>query len=306
MLSFELTNIDALDYRDFAEFQRNARHGKLSILQPTEIQTPEYYQWKYRTPWGAAKLSTAAVGRTLVAAIAAVPYPLTDGIKTRLAWQICDIATRLDQRRKGLFKRCMANLLSALPPDALLFCFPNAESFRPMTAVGFVPNGALRLWLSLAPLLAGRSRMQRQQDAVLIENFPPVETIPGTFEVSVDDAYLDWRFLRNPLASYRCVIGERKAAAVVRSFTAAGRPVSIIMLLTGADPERQGAALRAAMAEDAGRSWATIYFDSQWRGSRTPLFLPLPYWTLPRNFPIVCMGFGDRGLRLRTCDWDVF
>ena len=118
---------------------------------------------------------------------------------------------------------------------------------------------------------------------------------------------MDWRFLRHPIARYREVgAQDGSAAAIVRPFTVAGQPVSVVMLLTGADREGQEAALRAAIAEDTTGSRAAIYFDSQWCGARSPLFLRLPTWMLPRDFPIVCKGFGDHGLRLRTCDWDVF
>jgi hypothetical protein len=306
MLTVNVLDGIALDLEKFVRFQRRAYSENRGIIGASSIQTAEYYRWKYHAPWGIAKVSTAEIDATLVSAVAAIPYPLIDRTNEQMGWQLCDIATHSTYRRQGLFRRCLSALISTLPPNSMIFCFPNRQSFVPLIRMGFVTNGALRLWVSVAPLLnRGRySWREKPQDANLT---PALSVASGAIRAHINKSYLEWRFVSRPAQKYRWVgVKGWNGNAIVRSLVLGKQPVSILMALTNCDPDAQNALLRAAVScESARGARAMIYLDSCWSGSIAPLFIPVPSWMLPRRFPIVCKGFGNVPACFHTCDWDV-
>ena len=306
-LTVGLTDGASLDYDEFVNFQQRAFADLSGIVPANTIQTIPYYRWKYRTPWGPAKLAIAAINGETAAGVAAVPWPLTDGVNERSGWQICDIATHPDRRHQGLFRRCLGDLLSSLPTDSVVFCFPNRQSFPALVGMGFVQTGALRLWVSISPLL-GMGRNNGREKTWNFNSLPPIEApTPGTFRTRVDNRYLEWRFVRRPEHEYRSIgASAHSGEAIVRSLVACGQKISILMMLTAEDAAAVNALLYSAVLLESRRgARAMLYLDSHWRGSLKPLFLPLASWMAPRAFPIVTTGLKGASLRLRTCDWDV-
>ena len=83
-----LTDGALLDYDEFVNFQQRAFADLNGIVRANTIQTIPYYRWKYHTPWGAAKLAIARINGEMVAGIAAIPWPLSDGVNVRSAVNI--------------------------------------------------------------------------------------------------------------------------------------------------------------------------------------------------------------------------
>jgi Acetyltransferase (GNAT) domain len=306
-LTVKLIDSASLDYDEFVSFQRRAFANISGIVRPNTIQTIPYYRWKYRTPWGPAKLAIAAINGDMAAGVAAIPWPLTDGVNERSGWQICDIATHPHRRHQGLFRRCLGELLSSLPTNSVVFCFPNRQSFPPLVGMGFVQTGALRLWVSISPLL-GMGRNNGLEKTWNFNGLLPIKApTPGTFQTRVDNLYLEWRFVRRPEHEYRSIgTSGHGGEAIVRSLVACGQKISILMMLTAEDAAAVSALLYSAIFLESRRgARAMLYLDSHWRGSLKPLFFPLASWMAPRTFPIVATGLKGASLRLRTCDWDV-
>ena len=306
-LTVRLTDGALLDYDEFVNFQQRAFADLNGIVRANTIQTIPYYRWKYHTPWGAAKLAIARINGEMVAGIAAIPWPLSDGVNVRSGWQICDIATHPHRRHQGLFRRCLRDLLSSLPTNSVVFCFPNRQSFPTLVGMGFVQTGALRLWVSISPLL----RLGRINGLEKTWNFndplPIKAPTPGTFQTRVDNPYLEWRFGRRPDHEYRPIgTSGHRGEAIVRTLVACGQKISILMMLTAEDAAAVNALLYSAIFLESRRgARAMLYLDSHWRGSLKPLFFPLASWMAPRAFPIVTTGLKGASLRLCTSDWDV-
>jgi Acetyltransferase (GNAT) domain len=306
-LTVRLTDGASLDYDEFVSFQQRAFADVKGIVRANTIQTIPYYRWKYHPPWGSAKLAIAVINGEMAAGVAAVPWPLTDGIDVRSGWQICDIATRPDRRQQGLFRRCLRDLLSSLPPNSVIFCFPNRQSFPALVDMGFVQTGALRLWASISPFLGMGRDIGLERTWNFNSPLPMKAPMPRTFQTRVDNPYLEWRFVRRPEQEYRPIgtFGHR-GEAVVRSLVVCGQKISILMILTVEDAAAVNALLYSAIFLESRRgARAMLYLDSHWRGSLRPLFFPIASWMAPRAFPIVAIGLKDASLRLRTCDWDV-
>jgi hypothetical protein len=327
-LAVRLTDGASLDYDEFVRFQQRAFAELKGIVRANTIQTIPYYRWKYHTPWGSAKLAMASINGELAASVAAVPWPLTDGADAQSGWQVCDIATHPDRRQQGLFRRCLGDLLSSLPTNSVVFCFPNRQSFSALVGMGFVQTGALRLWVSISPLLGmgrgpetgtdstcewGQVGEQVSRDDGFEKTWsfnsplPMKAPTPRTFQTRVDNSYLEWRFVRRPEQEYRRIgTSGHRGKAIVRSLVVYGQKISILMMLTVEDAGAVNALLGSAVSLESGRgARAMLYLDSHWRGSLKPLFFPLASWMAPRAFPIVTTGLKGASLRLRTCDWDV-
>jgi hypothetical protein len=307
-LTVRITDSASLDYDEFVRFQQRAFGELKGIVRAKTIQTIPYYRWKYHTPWGSAKLAIASIDGELAASIAAVPWLLTDGVDVQSGWQICDIATHPDRRQQGLFRRCLSDVLSSLPTNSVVFCFPNRHSFRALVGMGFVQTGTLRLWVSLSPLV-GMGRDNGFEKTWRFNSRPPMKApTPRTFQTRVDNPYLEWRFVRRPEHEYRRIgTSGHGGEAIVRSLVVYGQKISILMMLTVEDTGgAANALLGSAISLESGRgARAMLYLDSHWRGSLKPLFFPLASWMAPRAFPILTTGLKGASLRLRTCDWDV-
>src|SRR5215216_4534985 len=89
------------DFEEIAAFQRRAFGYERIKSERRRLQCAEYYRWKYFPPAGPARLAAVRSPRGLVAMLAAVPFKLEAGHAT--AWQICDIASDPEFRRRGLF-----------------------------------------------------------------------------------------------------------------------------------------------------------------------------------------------------------
>jgi hypothetical protein len=306
-LTVRLTDGASLDYDEFVSFQRRAFADLSGIVRANTIQTIPYYRWKYRTPWGPAKLAIAAINGEMVAGVAAIPWPLTDGINKRSGWQICDIATHPDRRHQGLFRRCLSDLLSSLPTNSVVFCLPNRQSFPALVGMGFVQTGALRLWVSISPLFGVVPDKGVERTWNFNIALPTEALMPRILQTRVDNPYLEWRFVRRPETEYRSIgTSGHQGEAIVRSLVVCGQKISILMVLTVEDAAAVNALLYSTISFESHRgARGMLYLDSHWRGSLKPLFFPLASWMVPRTFPIVTTGLKGASLRLCTSDWDV-
>jgi hypothetical protein len=53
---------DRVDYTAITAFQRQAFANVHAPIAPASVQTSAYYAWKYRTPWGPARVATVTYG----------------------------------------------------------------------------------------------------------------------------------------------------------------------------------------------------------------------------------------------------
>src|SRR3954452_7014240 len=113
---------DLVDYAAIADFQRRAFANVRAPIAPDSVQTPAYYAWKYRTPWGPARVATVNYDGDAGSMVTAIPSVFARGIDRWTAWQICDIATAPRLRRRGLLRLGLAALLTNLPNGDGAFC----------------------------------------------------------------------------------------------------------------------------------------------------------------------------------------
>jgi hypothetical protein len=292
---------DRVDYAAIAEFQRQAFANVQAPISPASVQTSAYYAWKYRTPWGPARLAMVTCGGDAASMVAAIPTVFARGMDRWTAWQICDIATVPMLRRRGLLRRALAALLANLPAGDGVFCLPNRNSHSLLQQMGFQGVGRLSLYVSGAALF---TRPDDTTTDIAAEPIP-VCAEATAFRAPLDSITVNWRFRQRPGISYARIKVD-DADAILRSLDDGGPHKLVIMRICAAKPDAEQRVLRAVMGYAAARrARFVIYLDSAWGGSRAPLFMRVPSWLLPRPMPIVARKFPDCLVRFDAADWDV-
>ncbi len=292
---------DLVDYAAIAAFQREAFADVHAPISPASIQTCAYYAWKYRMPWGSARVATVTCDGDRASMVAAIPTVFARGTDRWSAWQICDIATAPRLRRQGLMRRGLTALLTNLPPGDGVFCFPNRSSHPVLLQMGFRNVGHLSLYVSGAALFTRPHDMT----ADIAKDPMPICTQADAFRASPDSMSMAWRFQQRPGVSYARVKVDG-ADAIVRPLDDGGTHKLVVMRICAAKPDAEQRVLRAVMGYAAAcHARFVIYLDSAWQGSRAPLFIRVPSRLLPRPMPIVARQFPDCLVRFDTADWDV-
>ena len=292
---------DCVDYTAIAAFQRQAFADVHGPIAPASVQTSDYYAWKYRTPWGPARIAMVNYGGDVGSMVAAIPAVFSHGIDRWMAWQICDIATAPTLRRRGLLRRGLAALLTNLPTRDGVFCFPNRNSHALLLRNGFQNIGHLRVYASPAALF---TRPNDPTTSIAAEPMPSCAESTA-FRAQADSMSVTWRFRQRPGVSYLRIKVDG-AEAVVRQFND-GRPHKlVIMRMCATKPDAERRVLRAVTSYAAAcHVWFVIYLDLAWRVSSAPLFVRVPSCLLPRPMPIVARNFPDCVVRFDAADWDV-
>jgi hypothetical protein len=292
---------DLVDHAAIAAFQRQAFVNVHAPIAPASVQTSAYYAWKYRTPWGPARVATVTYGGDAASMVAAIPTVFLRGIDRWTAWQICDIATAPSLRRRGLLRRGLAALLANLPTGDGVFCLPNRNSHSLMLQMGFQDIGRLSLYVSGAALF---TRPRDTTTAIAAESMP-VCAEATAFRAPRDSTSVTWRFWQRPGVSYARIKVDG-ADAIIRPLDVGGTQQLVIMRIYAAKLDAEQRVLRAVMGYAAAcRARFVIYLDSAWQGSRAPLFMRVPSYLMRRPMPIVAREFPDYLVRLDAADWDV-
>jgi hypothetical protein len=303
MISCEviLESGDRVDYAAIAAFQRQAFANVRAPIASASVQTSGYYAWKYRAPWGPARIATVAYDGEKASMVAAIPTVFARGIDRLTAWQICDIATASRFRRRGLLRRGLAALLSNLPTGDGVFCLPNRNSHSLLLQTGFQEIGRLNLYVSAAALLT------RPYDATtdIAADPMPICAEATAFRAPLDSMSVTWRFRQRPGISYARIRVEG-ANAIVRPLDAGGSRKLVVMCIRAVKLDAERRVLRAVMGyASACRARFVIYLDSAWQVSRAPLFIRVPLRLSPRPMPIVAREFPNCPVRFDATDWDV-
>ena len=285
---------------EIVNLQRQAFVAQGGPISAADIQTADYYRWKYESPHGIAHLALARDVTGLVAMVAAVPITLGDNRETRRFWQLCDIATRPDRQRGGLFGACLKALTHSLAGEPV-FCLPNPRSRAGLRAAGFQLVGNLNLWIRpIRPFSLPAWSVCNRAEA-------PGRIFRQTYSVDI----LEWRFKNRPGHSYRIfetieASGRRRFAAIY-PMRKSVIPFGLLLAIEKPEGELAMDALREAIAAVSSDGiWALLYLTSDWHGLMHEGFVRVPNAVVPRGFPIVALGLNDAKLSLTAGEWDVF
>lgn len=288
-----------------------------------DYMTPEFFRWKYRPPAGDARIAVVYDGSELVAANAMYPVTVRLGEDRLKAWQSCDTATAPRARGRGLFTKCIAALGETVGDDEIFFGFPNANSIKGFTKLGWETKALVTTWvapLDVGALLSGAEVVERPDGsadglAQSLSEHPWAWTERTT-------EYFGWRYRAHPIHRYTVLEvndgSGLRGVCVVRRARALNREVAVVMDLAAISASEERRLLSGA------QRWAfrqrltlTVLLDS---GLATTTALcaamaPVPARLLPkrqylmgsvRGRDTVARRVFDGAWRVQTGDWDAF
>jgi hypothetical protein len=324
MAQIDLFSGETLDYDAYAKLQKEAFAELLAKLKVSNnYMTPDYYRWKYATPFGSALIAVVRRGQEFLACNAMIPLQIRFSNAIVGSWQLCDAATHPVARRRGYFLACSKALRESLRPNEILFGFPNKNSLFTLVKQGWREIGLVTTWVSPS-FLPARNLHEHVTDVAQFGSEQDIlsEQLAQSAEIMLDRraTYLNWRYVRNPSCKYSCFVyrdgGEQQGFVVVREAEALGRKVVLVMDLWGLRPAIQVTLLRHAAWWARQQRKHTVLLDSglsAWEGTRAG-FIPIWSRLLPKRQ--VLMGCATPGRhsttamstswRVQTGDWDSF
>jgi hypothetical protein len=321
MVRVSVVEPGALDFDEHADLLERCFGTVLAGSGTENTLSPAFFRWKYHGPIAPAKIARVHDGDRLVAANSMFAVDIIwKGERVR-AWQSCDTATDTAARGKGYYVTCLKALQEQLGPDAIFFGFPNHNSTRGFLASGCIERHLLTAWMRPLPGLAGRREADRitqfDDDAAMLFTNAAVGRPPMIERTA---AYLNWRYLQHPLASYEA-FGLRRdgclsGVIVLRGVRSFGHDMALIMDFMGLDTAAEVALLRFASRWATGRRlWPLVAFSTVLGAGHAlrAAFLPVPAAFLQKRQVLMGKATGETSARvfrqkwsLNLGDWDGF
>jgi hypothetical protein len=208
----KIVESDKLDYEEFVRLHRFSFTHVLDTNRSKEIQNLKHFVWKYNPPAGKARIAIIQDGARIIAANSMIPLHVTFNGERQIAWQSCDTATDPEARGRGYFSLCIEALADSLKPGEIFFGFPNKNSFKGFSKLGWTENEVVSASCCLTPMLLNFSRKIHQ-----VHNFDSTHSNflesyskerGPCLEKSVD--YLNWRYCLHPKPLYSLFVYSSK------------------------------------------------------------------------------------------------
>jgi hypothetical protein len=179
-MSVRVLDPNALDFDEIVSLQRRSFMGVGHAGRLGDTQTAAYYQWKYFSLGGSARIAQVRDANGLAAMCAIFSLPLVHRGASTIGWQICDIATCPSRRGKGYFMECLDALRKTLPVGDIFFGFPNINSAPGVTKIGWTKIDVLRVFAGVVFNFSQRPGVRQ------IEHFGPEQDILAKI-LAIDD-----------------------------------------------------------------------------------------------------------------------
>lgn len=317
-----LLNADQLDLAAYCLLQRDSF---ATLFQQNNISinylTPAFFQWKYNTPAGKARIAFVAENGKMIASVAMYPVQLVDEGAVFKSWHFVEAATLPEARGRGLFKSCMQVLVDSLETDELIYVYPNNRSIKATQDIGFQQLQHLPFY---AAFFLTKKRNRSFHSAA-----------KATFSAKQDEyalslaqnkcvmlfrnaAYMNWRYHQHPAAFYYSFAPEQdgKVMGNVVMRVVEIKKVRLLLVMEfhakNEMVEKQLMNYVKEVASFEGCSFAGMFSTKEQRPSFFATgFVKLPSVVLPKRQ--ILMGIQanqnvilNRNWFCQTGDWDAF
>lgn len=196
---------DDLSFDEYSAMQRLSFKDLFEEMGVSnDFITPDFFRWKYNSPYGQAKIILGKKNNEILAATMINPHRLKYEDETIIAWQNGDTATIPAARKIGLYPRCMKKAVSLVGGNEIIFGFPNKNSVRGFSFYvkhfkGLVPLWARPSFFRILPIsghIVSVSRFSTLKSNV----FGLYSDRRPFFQRSSE--YLDWRYSEHPIYDY--------------------------------------------------------------------------------------------------------
>jgi hypothetical protein len=282
---------------------------------PIERLDAAFFAWKYASPAGKGRIAVVFHGDEMVASNAMFALTVVTGSKRERAWQSCDTGTTPAARGKGYFKANIGALRDSIASGERFFGYPNAHSRRGCEGIGWsltseIPVRMRPVWRDprVGPEIATVREFGPSQDA-FAKSLASRE--PTMIERSA--AYLNWRYVRNPLFDYECFQCTHDGAVtgllVTNNATVGKRKVLVVMEMLAVDERATKPMLAAAVhAAKSGGSSMLVAIGNR----KIPTTIRVPNLLLPKSQVLMGQRVGpphapmNEPWLVQAGDWDVF
>jgi hypothetical protein len=289
------------------------------------LSPQEFWRWKYfENPAGRASVFVALDGHQMVGRLGALPVRVRINGKEVLAAELVDGDVLGDYRKGGLFFELIECVRQAGMERGTLFEFgigPDKGTALAVKMLGLsLVTPVRRVVKVIVPLLSGMvhrnplgivglgrnksdSGVQLAEIRHFDQRFDRLWANWSGAEISVvrDSAYLNWRYMRCPVADYKVLAAERRGVlsgfVVLESFRRGWvRCGNIVDLLASQDDETITALLSAAIRHFAKRGTAIVI---AWVPQHSPVsgfFRKMGFFSIPSWYSLAARSYQEQAM----------
>jgi hypothetical protein len=207
---------------EFRQSNEQDKHAIIELLKSSlgETSSPKnlhYWIWKHeQNPFGKSQLLICEGDNRISGVRAMMPWIWQLGQKQFKAYRAVDTATHPADQGKGIFKKLTLAMLGELHHNAGDFIFntPNSQSLPGYLKMDWQKWG--RIPVSIVPIFFTSAASAQPQSATtnidltasLCSAWNEACVKKGTLFTPKSPAYLKWRYLENPVISYRVYVDE--------------------------------------------------------------------------------------------------
>ncbi|MBI2731357.1 MAG: GNAT family N-acetyltransferase [Sphingobacteriales bacterium] len=203
-VNISVVESDSIDLVQYCLFQKAAFKNVFKEYEMDDSYiTPEFFEWKYNTPAGKAKIALAKREETIIASVAICPHYFLNRNEVITIWQSGDVAVIPGEEGKWLFAKCMKAVMEYLPAGSFLYGFPNKKSFSGALRLSYKPIMQLGFYIKFNPFL------KNSKGKACTENFNSAQdqyakkiVDQTTIVLYRSAAYMNWRYLKKPATNY--------------------------------------------------------------------------------------------------------
>ncbi|MBN2804080.1 MAG: GNAT family N-acetyltransferase [Deltaproteobacteria bacterium] len=314
MINIDIYNSENIDFVEFSNMQRDSFKELLSKMGVSDsFMTPDFYKWKYNSPFGQAKIVLAREDKKIVASTVNQALKIQHGELEFSAWQNGDSAMLPKYRGQGLYNKCVKKAVESLEENEIIYGFPNKNSIRGFSSHVTMDKGIIPLLASssLFPFWASGKHITLIKSFSQIDyNFKAFRNF-NTVSILKNKEYLSWRYENHPLNSYvsyfyNNIDNNEQAVVVTRKAVIDGKKVLVIMELLGTSLKAMSKVLGYAISKQR-TGLATLMFNNSFTFFEALYlgFIKVPHQLLPKTQILFADAKGKDAKAVLNLPWQI-
>ena len=199
-----ITEFEQIDQEQYCNMHMAAFSELFKQNKITESNfTLEYFNWKYNTPWGKAKLAIARVNDRIVGGVSMLPFHAICQGQLYKVWHTGDVAVLPEFQGRFFFNQSMTALRNEVDDDTFIFGFPNHNNLSGAKRAGFPGLKELCFFIKpvlfkgFSPGLMPDTKFDFPQDV-----YADALAAKGGAMLHRTATYMNWRYVDRPKGNY--------------------------------------------------------------------------------------------------------
>lgn len=241
---------------------------KISLGESLMPKSESFWNWKHNdNPFGPSPVLVALENDEIIGLRAFMRWEWRINDTIMKAVRAVDTATHPNHQGKGIFKKLTLAVVDECRSEGVHFIFntPNAQSMPGYVKMGWMKLGKMRVQVSPVFPLGSSADFSCHLHEI---NNHVAETIinkcrtPFLMQTNYSSKYLQWRYGRNPNATYRALVLEGAYLIIFRIKTGRVREFRVTDFFCVPEAEREAASRLQNLARKAHSSVVTMATQS--------------------------------------------